>query len=146
MKSLEQILSYTVKNNECMEWTRCYTSDGYPRMGWKGSSNGKVHRIVAELSGMDIENKVVRHKCDNPKCINPDHLVPGTILENIKDMDDRGRRYKKVDEKLVAAVMSLWATGKFSKAEVAKLLKIDSRRVSDITLGKRDNTGKIVRR
>lgn len=145
MKSLEQILSYTNKVGECLEWTRCFNSDGYPRMGWKGSSNGKVHRIVAELSGQDIAGKVVRHKCDNPKCINPDHLIAGTIHENIVDMDSRGRRYKKLSEKDVAAVLALWNTGIFSKKEIAEKVGLDSRRVSEITLGQRDINGSISR-
>lgn len=145
MKTLEKILSYTQENNGCLEWTRCFNTDGYPRMGWKGSSNGKVHRIVAELSGQDVEGKIVRHKCDNPKCINPEHLITGTVADNARDMDDRGRRYKKIDARVIEAVISLWNTGKFTKTEIAKILCMDQRRICEITLGKRDTNGKIVR-
>lgn len=35
--------------------------------------------------------EVVRHTCDNPRCINPDHLVSGTYASNMQDMHDRGR-------------------------------------------------------
>lgn len=94
----ELLLSYTANNNGCCEWTRCYNTDGYPRMVYKGSSNGKVHRIILELLGFDIEGKVVRHTCDNPKCINPEHLVVGTPVENAKDRQDRGRTHKQVTE------------------------------------------------
>jgi hypothetical protein len=36
--------------------------------------------------------EVVRHTCDNPRCINPLHLIGGTQLDNVRDMDSRGRR------------------------------------------------------
>lgn len=146
MKKLEDILKHTVEVNGCLEWTRCFNTDGYPRMAWLGSTNGKVHRIVAELSGQDVVGKVVRHKCDNPKCINPEHLVTGSVIDNVRDMDERDRRFKKVDTKTVAAVIALWETGLFSKTDIAEKLGIDQRRVSEITLGKRDNNGRIVRR
>lgn len=34
---------------------------------------------------------VVRHKCDNPRCINVDHLEPGTVADNNRDRNERGR-------------------------------------------------------
>lgn len=38
---------------------------------------------------------MIRHKCDNPRCINIDHLIPGTALDNMHDCIDRRRRAKK---------------------------------------------------
>jgi hypothetical protein len=37
------------------------------------------------------EGQVVRHSCDTPLCINPEHLILGTFLDNIQDKVDRGR-------------------------------------------------------
>ena len=34
---------------------------------------------------------VVRHTCDNPRCVNPEHLIPGTIADNNHDRAERGR-------------------------------------------------------
>lgn len=146
MVTVEKILSYTVQVGECLEWTRCFNSDGYPRMGWKGKGNGKVHRILMQLLGHDVNDKVVRHRCDNPKCLNPDHLTLGTPLENVKDMDDRDRRYKLMTEEQVSCVRFLKESfPTMTQKDIGNLVGLDARRVSDILLGKRDQFGHILK-
>lgn len=58
------------------------------------------HRLVyCEYNGVtlnDIAGKVVRHTCDNPRCINPAHLVIGTKADNNKDRAERNRSAKVV--------------------------------------------------
>jgi Mor family transcriptional regulator len=49
---------------------------------------------------------VVRHKCDNPNCINPEHLEIGTQADNIQDMVDRGRQATNIGEKNPKARLS----------------------------------------
>ena len=48
------------------------------------------------LTHSDIAGQVVRHKCDNPRCVNPDHLELGTYKENTADMDKRGRAKRPI--------------------------------------------------
>lgn len=43
---------------------------------------------------------VVRHTCDNPWCVNPEHLVDGTQADNVQDMHERGRANHKANRKL----------------------------------------------
>ncbi len=51
-----------------------------------------AHRAVWELfNGPVPEGLIVRHKCDNPRCCNPDHLELGTQKDNVQDCRDRGR-------------------------------------------------------
>jgi len=90
--TLDWFLNNTQINGDCLEWTKCLNTDGYPRVAYKGNSNGKAHRIVYQLStGNDPIGYVVMHTCDNPKCINPEHLVLGTHQSNIYDRSLKGR-------------------------------------------------------
>lgn len=52
-------------------------------------SSTKHRKVYYEATGELPE--VVRHKCDNPRCINPEHLEGGTHTDNMHDMHKRGR-------------------------------------------------------
>ena len=137
-KELSLLLSYTQKENDCLIWTRCFNTDGYPRAVIEGDSNAKVHRIVYQLAtGEDISGKVIRHSCDNPKCINPDHLLSGSFADNGNDKAVRNRQPRVVTREKVFITNSLLNTyPQLRQKEVAELVGIDVRRVSDIARGK----------
>lgn len=79
---------------DCIEYIGCSTDQGYGRK-WHDGKMRKAHRVayvlVHGLSHEDIEGLVVRHSCDNPPCINPQHLVLGTQDQNMRDMVEQGR-------------------------------------------------------
>lgn len=86
------------KTEYCWEWTGskrhkgygafCYVKNGEP-------VQGRAHRFSYELHiGPIPEGLFVLHKCDNPKCVNPDHLFVGDNRANVADMISKGRRVK----------------------------------------------------
>lgn len=77
----------------CLEWPGALTTCGYPRVGINGNCNVRLTRLIVECKeGHKLQNdEVARHTCDNPICINPDHLVVGTAWDNMNDRDSRDR-------------------------------------------------------
>src|SRR5688572_33287595 len=69
-------------------------SRGYGHVSFNGEVR-RAHRVAYELAhGVAPGNLVVRHSCDTPACVNPDHLLLGTQLDNIADRNMRGRTAK----------------------------------------------------
>jgi len=81
-------ITYDITANGCWECTsHSLNKDGYPMI--KGMT---ASRYVYKKKYGDIPaDIVIRHKCDNRKCINPDHLEIGTQQENIIDISTRKR-------------------------------------------------------
>lgn len=94
LKGYHRILSRTenVGTDGCWTWTgaKLRTSDhGQCRVAGRA---WLVHRLVfTVVNGPIPDGMVVMHKCDNPPCVNPDHLRLGTQLDNIADCKSKGR-------------------------------------------------------
>jgi len=129
---LQTLLSRTEVSGDCLEWTGCLSTDGYPRRGEKGNSNIKVHREVFELVN-GYQPPVVRHTCDNPPCINPDHLIGGSNIENVIDRHSRKRTHNQVDLRVVEEVFRLRDDGMTYK-QIAETLDLKTRQVEYILL------------
>lgn len=79
------------KTKTCWYWTACVSSFGYGQISVNGKSVG-AHRISWEIhNGSILDGLHVLHKCDNPPCVNPDHLFLGTNKDNVEDRYVKGR-------------------------------------------------------
>ena len=81
--------------DECWLWKAGKSSGGYgniDRGDGCGYSSIRAHRLSWMLYNGPIPNGLcILHKCDNPACVNPDHLFLGTKGDNAKDRDAKGR-------------------------------------------------------
>lgn len=93
----ERFWAKVEKTDTCWLWIGSVNEHGYGKMYVGLDSSGrrrtdKAHRISYRLSHGEIPfNSPLLHKCDNPKCVNPDHLFIGTQLDNIQDMKRKNR-------------------------------------------------------
>ena len=80
-----------VVKNGCWKWTAGSRYRGYGAFKLNGHTVSS-HRIVwNSVNGKIPDGKEVCHKCDNPPCVNPEHLFLGSHSDNMKDAYDKGR-------------------------------------------------------
>ncbi len=85
---------YFIPFHECWEWGNALDRQGYGHLR-VGKRSIKASRVSYALNkGLVPEGLVVRHTCDNPSCIRPEHLILGTIADNCQDNIERGRHPK----------------------------------------------------
>ncbi len=128
---------------------------GYATGYYKGRCGKKKyttkHRIAyCKHNGIHPEDLdkdlVVRHKCDNARCINPLHLEVGTHADNMQDVVDRGRAYRGgrpgtlngrcvLSDEAVEQIRQLRATTKLSYREIGERFGVGISQVSRIVKG-----------
>src|SRR6187455_1405138 len=93
-------------DTNCWEWTGHKLPKGYGRIGKDGKLY-QTHRLAYELARGPIPQGMhVCHHCDNPSCINPDHLFVGTNADNHADKIAKDRQAKPRGIKNAAAKLN----------------------------------------
>lgn len=104
--SYKQIKYYINENGcwICTSHAKAKHRRNYPVIERHGKHQRLSRYMFKVVNGYIDENKVVMHSCDNPECINPDHLSLGTHKENTHDMIAKNR--KPVGEAVIGAKLT----------------------------------------
>lgn len=78
-------------NTGCWLWLGALDPKGYGRAYDPRRGSIFAHRLSLMEKVGDIGDLYALHKCDQPSCVNPDHLFPGTAQDNTDDMIRKGR-------------------------------------------------------
>lgn len=134
---------------KCWEWMGGLNGSGYGKFSKK--INGKdtrfpAHRVSYFLSNPGSNYKiVVRHKCHNKKCVNPNHLISGSFRDNSKDMVNAGRHpSQKLNWEIVKKLRDKYLQNIYIEIEELKLwifssfnIEVSRRQIERICYNKR---------
>lgn len=137
-------------SSACWLWTGyLFGSLGYGGIsmsrGKRRGSQGPryAHRVSWELANGPIPpGQCVLHRCDVPRCVNPDHLFLGTHRQNMEDAARKGRlrvprrNHQKVNDAVVSQILTLVANGE-TKTYVAQRYGVSVAFVCLLAKGKR---------
>jgi hypothetical protein len=141
----DRFLTFVNKTPTCWLWTG--HTRGEMRYGafWLDGRTTTAHRAAFTLFVSDIPaGQQVLHRCDEPKCVRPDHLFLGTQADNMADKaakgrchDQRGERSHtaKLSRAQVADIKAKYLAGGVSQRALAASYKVSQRTVSDLLRG-----------
>jgi hypothetical protein len=124
------------KTDTCWEWTGCLDNEGYGRFG-----QTLTHRKAYQLWKGEIpKGNVIRHLCNNRKCVNPEHLASGTQKDNVADMlrtnppvwrrGEKNGRAKLTKEDVLE--IRQWLDFGYNQKEVANVFNISTTTIHGI--------------
>lgn len=130
----------------CWEWNGSKNENGYGSLQIDNQHKVLVHRLAYETWVEPIpEGLLLRHKCDNPPCINSDHLVPGTNADNMRDMRERHRHpgakgvrnsHAKLTEDEIRDIRAEYAKGVLTQTMIAETYGVSQTQISTVVLQK----------
>jgi len=108
-----------------------------------------AHRFSWEMHNGPIPNgMMVCHRCDNSRCVRPDHLFLGSAQDNVNDMIGKGRQpsyddrrgprshFAKLAQRQVETIRMMYGSGRFRQADLASIFGVSRNCIQEITSGK----------
>jgi len=142
---LQKPITYEILDSGC--WiisSHTKDKDGYG-IAQRIINNQKFYRVhrasYAYYNGEILSEELVRHKCNNPSCVNPEHLIKGTHKENMEDRKEAGNYYnakhphRKFNESIISEIIKMDEEGKAAK-EISAELSININSLRDILKGR----------
>lgn len=131
----------------CWMWQAATFGDnGYGCINVAGKTTA-AHRLAWTFrNGAIPEGLFVLHRCDTPRCVNPDHMFLGTIQDNVRDMHAKGRRVNprgerchaaKLSDATVAQMLTRVRSGELSQGRAAKIYGCSQQHISKLVRGER---------
>lgn len=146
MSLVSDLLSRTVLNvrTGCMEWSGHIKDSGYGQVTTNAYGTRRAHRAMWQSINGPIPNGMcVCHKCDNKRCINPDHLFLGTFADNNKDRNTKGRSnpyrgHEHPNSKLTAQqVREIRSLNGVTQEAIARLYGVSRGAIDGVRSGRR---------
>lgn len=138
---------YIGDKNECWLWLASTTSGGYGFFRAGKSMNAHRFSLMLKLNNEDL-NGMCLHSCDNPKCVNPNHLHLGTNSENIKQAYERNLIFAQKGESHGRSILTekdvLWIRENYPKGghthrSLAKQFGVGATTIKDVLKRKKWN-------
>ena len=148
-EKLQDVRKFAWENSEQLPWTGCWIwmkgvnagdRGGYARTVIKGKTTF-VSRLILGIHRSSVE-MVAMHTCDQPLCVNPDHLHIGSRSDNTQDMLEKGRSNRAkgeqsgaavLTEKQVLAIRKEYEVGNVTQVELGDKYGVTQDSISDIT-------------
>jgi len=134
-----------------MVWSGAKERRGYGSLSRaKTTKDGKLlperaHRFSWIIHNGEIPSgKWILHKCDNPSCVNPEHLFIGDRQNNIKDMMNKNRQYRPIGSKNSQAtieresaikIRTLYVAGEYPYPRLMRMFGLSKSQISRIVRG-----------
>lgn len=114
--------SFVNKVEGCWDWQGGINSSGRGTF-WLNGKTEKAHRTSFEINrGKIPKGLCVLHRCDNGKCVRPDHLFLGTFKDKTQDMIKKGRHVgrRKISREAEAIIFSIYFSRKIKQKTLAE--------------------------
>lgn len=116
----------------CWVWTGGLDTKGYGNFNVEGTTR-RASKVAYEMAhGVSTLGVHVLHRCDNRRCVRPDHLFLGTNADNVADKVAKGRQAMKLSPDAVRDLRARYEAGGITQRDLAAAFGIGQAQVSRI--------------